>query len=117
MAKGKRDAQLEARWRGLLAAQRKSGLSVRAFCAREQVTEPSFYAWRREIGVRDGEKTRPAVTKRRTPAFVPVLVPGMAAAGNGYIVIKLRGGRVLRVPPALPMARVTELVRAIEAAS
>jgi hypothetical protein len=79
MAKNKRDRAREKRWRGLLAAQRKSGLGVRAFCARERVTEPSFYAWRRAIGVRDG--------------------------------------RVLRLPPGLPPARVTELVRAIEAAS
>ena len=117
MAKGKRDLAREARWRGLLAAQRRSGLSVRAFCAREQVTEPSFYAWRREIGVRDGKKARPPVAKRRTPAFVPVLMPGMAAGNDGHIVIELRGGRVLRVPPGLPTARVTELVRAVEAAS
>lgn len=89
---------------------------MRAFCSREQVTEPSFYAWRREIAVRDGEKTRAAV-KRRTPAFVPMLMPGMAAGNDGHIVIELRGGRVLRVPPGLPTARVTELVRAVEAAS
>jgi hypothetical protein len=31
MAKGKRDMAREARWRGLLTAHRKSGLSVRAF--------------------------------------------------------------------------------------
>jgi hypothetical protein len=117
MANGERDPAREARWRGLLAAQRKCGLSVRAFWAREQVTEPSFYAWRREIGVRDGEKTRPAVAKRRTPAFVPLLMPGMAAASDGHVVIELRGGRVLRLPPGLPTARVTELVRAVEAAS
>ena len=113
----KRDLSREARWRELLVAQRKSGLSVRAFCAREQVTEPSFYAWRREIGVRDGEKTRTTAVKRRTPAFVPVLMPQMAAVNDGHVVIELRGGRVLRLPPGLPTARVTELVRAIEAAS
>jgi hypothetical protein len=117
MAKGKRDMAREARWRGLLTAHRKSGLSVRAFCARELVSEHSFYAWRGESGVRDGEKTRPAAVKRRTPAFVPVLMPTIAAGNDGHIVIELRGGRVLRVPPGLPTARVTELVRAIEAAS
>jgi hypothetical protein len=100
-----------------LTAQRKSGLSVRAFCAREQVTEPSFYAWRREIGVRDGQKTRPAAVKRRTPAFVPVLMPGITAGYDEQIVIELPRGRVLRLPPGLPVVRVTELVRAVEAAS
>jgi len=45
-----------------VAAQRKSSLSVRAFCAREWVTELIFYAWRLEIGVQDGVKSRPEET-------------------------------------------------------
>ena len=112
MVKGKRDLTREARWRGLVAGQRKSGLSVRAFCSREQVTESAFYAWRREIGLRDQQKV--AV---RSPAFVPVMMSGMAAGSDGHIVIELRDGRVLRVPPGLLTVRITELVRAIEAAS
>jgi hypothetical protein len=108
MAKGKRDLTREARWRGLVAAQRKSELSVRAFCSREQATESAFYAWRREIGRRDQQKAA-----AKLPAFLPVMMAGMAAGNDGHIVIELREGRVLRVPPV----RVTELVRAIEAAS
>jgi hypothetical protein len=113
MAKGKRDLTREARWRGLVAAQRKSGLSVRAFCSGEQVTESAFYAWRREIRLRDQQKV---TAKSGGPAFVPVMMTGMVG-NDGHIVIELRDGRVLRVPLGLPTARVTELVRAIEAAS
>jgi hypothetical protein len=114
MAKNKRDLAREARWRGLLAAQRKSGLSVRAFCARERVTEPSFYAWRREIGLRDQEKAGAAM---QSSAFVPVMVAGNGAGQEEQVTIEVRGGRVLHVPATLPAARVTELVRAVEAAS
>jgi hypothetical protein len=107
-----RDRKREARWRGLVTRQRKSGLSVRAFCAREHVTESAFYAWRREIGMRDREGAA------MRPAFMPVVLPqSTPAVGDGHIIIELRGGRELRVPPALPTARVTELVKAVEAAS
>jgi transposase len=58
MAKGKRDMALEARWRALVAKQPTSGLSLRAFCAREQLTESSSCAWRREMRWQDREQTR-----------------------------------------------------------
>jgi hypothetical protein len=112
MANRKRSLAREARWRELVRRQPGSGLSVRAFCSREHVTESAFYAWRREIGVRDREGTP------TRPAFMPVVMSPVAAAdGDGHIIIDLRGGRVLRVPVTLPTARVTELVGAIEAAS
>ena len=112
MAKGKRDLRLEARWRALVAQQPKSGLSVRAFCARARVTECGFYAWRRELRLREQESPTPK------PAFLPVVLPqAKAVDGEGHIIIELRGGRVLRVPPALPTARITELVQAVEGAS
>lgn len=113
MAKGKRDLQAEGRWRGLLARQRTSGMTVRAFCAKERIAESAYYAWRREIGLRDREKTA------GTAAFVPVVLPTGAAPmeAEGQIIIELRGERVLRLPAALAVERVVELVRAIEAAS
>ena len=50
MAKGQqRDPAREAKWRTILARHGKSGLSVRAFCRREGLTESAWYAWRRTI--------------------------------------------------------------------
>ncbi len=40
----------EAYWRGLLARQAASGLSVRAWCARESVVYTAFAYWRRRLG-------------------------------------------------------------------
>jgi hypothetical protein len=112
MANKKRNLAREARWRELVGRLPGSGLSVRAFCAREGVTESAFYAWRREIGVRDREGTA------TRPAFMPVVMPqATLAEGDGHIIIELRGGRVLRLPVALPTARVAELVHIVEAAS
>src|SRR5271169_6126913 len=90
MAQGKRDLRLEARWRDLVARHPTSGLSVRGFCQRERVTECGFYAWRRELRLRDQEPPTPK------PAFVPLVLPQTGTAeGDGHIVIELRGGRVL----------------------
>jgi hypothetical protein len=35
---------------------RASGLSARAFCAREGLAEPSFYSWRRTLAERDSQR-------------------------------------------------------------
>jgi hypothetical protein len=115
MAKGQqRDLKREAFWRGTLARFGSSGLSVRRFCARERVSEPCFYSWRRVIQERDREP------KRGRPAFLPVLVhDDVTGQGGGGIVIEVCGGPrsvALRLPPAMPVGQVAELVRAIEAA-
>jgi transposase-like protein len=109
MANGQRDSKREALWRGVLARQCGSGLSVRAFCRREKVSEPSFYAWRRVLRQRDQQRPR--------PAFVPLMVRDHQGDDGGEpITIDLRGGRVLRLPALIAAARLAELVHAIEAA-
>ena len=109
MAKGQqRDPRKEAFWRGVLARFAKNGLSVRAFCRREKVTEPAFYAWRRVIQDRDSERPQ------TSPAFVPLVVRNEPAPVT-EIAVELRGGRILRLPVAITAERVTELVRAVEA--
>jgi hypothetical protein len=51
----RRSVQKEAHWRDVIARQAVSGVSVRRFCANEGIAEASFYAWRRELVVRDRE--------------------------------------------------------------
>ena len=69
MAKGqKRDLKRETYWRKTLERFGKSGLSVRGFCEREKLSEPSFYHWRRVLQQRDEEQ------RCDGPAFVPVVV-------------------------------------------
>jgi len=119
MAKGQqRDLKREAFWRGVMKRFGRSGLTARAFCARERLSEPSFYSWRRVIRQREAEQAAPGAL-----AFVPVMVSdaaeGQASAG---IEIEVRGDRggprrcILRLPAALPMRQVAELVHAIAAA-
>ena len=109
MAKGQqRDLALEAKWRQILARQGKSGLSVRVFCRREGLPESAWYAWRRTIQQRDAQR-------EAAPAFVPLMVQ-TDAAGDGHVIVELRGGRVLRLPLSMPPAQLAALIRAIETA-
>ena len=58
-----RSAAKERFWRERVAAWRASGLAVRAYCVRQRLAEPSFYAWRRELARREqGESRRRAGT-------------------------------------------------------
>jgi hypothetical protein len=83
MANRERDAKRDTFWRGALKRYAASGLSIRAFCQREQLTESAFYAWRRTIGQRDAEAKR-----LRQPAFLPVLAVSGRSKGT-------RSGRLI----------------------
>jgi len=61
-----KDLSLEHSWRLRLRRQAASGLSIAAFCAREGVSPPSFYAWRRRLAA-PLPVVRPA-----PPLFVPL---------------------------------------------
>lgn len=104
----KRIKAREATWRKVVAGYATSGMSIRAYCAKMRVKEPAFYWWRAELARRDAPRPK--------AAFVPVVVKAPATAGTEGIAIELRGGRVLRFP-AMPVAQVAELVRAIEGAA
>jgi Transposase len=78
----RRSVQKEAHWREVIARQVASGVSVRRFCADEGIAEASFYAWRRELALRD----------REPPAASQVLEARSRQTGT-------RGTRSLATPP------------------
>lgn len=113
MANTRHDSEKEASWRDAIRRQAASGLSVREFCRRHRLSEPSFYERRRTYRERDDR--RPAAP----PAFVPLIVRDERPTGptaEPGLAIELRGGRALRLPGSMAVARVVELVRALEAA-
>jgi hypothetical protein len=119
MAKSIRDPGREAFWRRNVTAFGRSGLSVRAFCQREKLTESAFYFWRRTIHER-GPAQRKAAQRtakqspRKSPAFVPLMFGDMAPAVG--VTLELRGGRALRFSESFPVERLAGLVLALEAA-
>jgi len=102
-----RDCGKERFWRRALRQWRRSGLSVRAFCAGHGLSEPSFYAWRRIVAQRDQEAVRVHAKPERdrvrhatpanddTPVFVPLRVIDVATQAAFEVV--LERGRVVRV--------------------
>ena len=96
----------EAWWRRVVAGHAGSGMSIRAYCAQHGVKDPAFYWWRAELARRDAA--------RSAADFVPVVVEPAALVPAEGMMIELRGGRALRLPASLTMAKIGELVRAIE---
>src|SRR5262249_47719118 len=101
MAHGKqRDPRKEQHWRRLIQLWKNSGLPVRAFCAQHHVTQPSFYAWRRERQQRDADIT-----------FVPVQVePDDQSTLATPIEVVLSGGRYVRITPGFDPATLRQLL-------
>src|SRR5438045_2504458 len=60
MARGKgwRDPAKEQFWRKAVRGWQRSGLSIRAYCGCNELSENNFYAWRREIARRDAHPQR-----------------------------------------------------------
>jgi hypothetical protein len=104
MAHGKpRDPRKEQHWRCLIQLWKNSGLTVRAFCARHHITQPSFYAWRRELQQRDA-----------ATAFVPVQVETndqlARVTSIPTIEVVLAGGQCVRVAPGFDPATLRHLL-------
>jgi hypothetical protein len=52
----KTSAEKRSYWQGMLRRQRESGLSVRQFCADEELSYASFYRWKRKIAAKDSRR-------------------------------------------------------------
>lgn len=133
----RRDLAKEQYWRELVAKHRASDLSVREFCANAGVAENSFYAWRRELALRDAEAANGAVeceqeqekleTARQQPkrkpsarasnaaAFVPVTLSNLPSASA--VEIALPSGVTLRVAAGCDEATLHTVLSALETSS
>ena len=87
-----RRSELKERfWRKLIGGFEAAGGSVRSWCESHGVSEPSFYAWRRDLARRDR-----ATAESRTSRFVPVRVesaaPAVAASSDAEVTLLLPSG-------------------------
>ncbi len=62
-------------WRERIAAQERSGLSVKQFCGQQEITEQSFYYWRKRQRTREPVRFALVETEavRAQPPADPVL--------------------------------------------
>jgi transposase-like protein len=82
-----RSEERERFWRELVEGQQRSGVSIRQWCQRHGVSEPSFYFWRRELAQR---------SRHQGPQLVPVEV-SPSPASRFDLEIELPGRVMVRV--------------------
>lgn len=110
-----RDPGKERFWRRMIQRWRRSGMSARAFCEDQGLSEPSLYAWQRTLRQRDAQATR----------FVPVQVlagdgdetsPAATDAGAALAALELivAGGRRLRIGAGFDESTLRRLLALLE---
>jgi len=114
------DLAKERFWRRLLKRWQRSQLTVRDYCAEQQVTEASFYAWRRTIADRDRDGLRsrsalePPEAATSLPTFVPVRVVSATDSAAIPIEVVLGNGRVLRLTRGVDVDLLRQLLPLLE---
>ena len=97
-------------WRTVVQQWRRSGLSVRPYCAEHGLSEPTFYAWRRTLAEREAAAGR----------FVPVRVaaePSSQRKSDGSaaaLELVLDAGRRLRIGPGFDAPTLQRLLALLE---
>jgi len=108
MANSKRSTEKEEFWRLALREYRQSGLTIRAFCQREGLSEPAFYAWRKRIENRKANhETEPSGLGKLLPVEI------VDSADNHSLEIVTPGGFTLRCGSAVEPSRLTALIGVI----
>lgn len=118
----RRDPEKERFWRRAFKDWRRSGLSVLKFCDWRSLSEASFYAWRRELAIRDRE----AAARRESPVngpatnipqFLPVQVVADATLDSGasrILEVRLPSGVRLRIPAGFDRQALTDVLAVLE---
>jgi len=111
-------------WKDRISRQATSGESVAEFCAREQVSDASFYRWKRNLKVGPCKRSTRTKTARKDSATTPrsttagsafFQLPVAPSRGAAWIELVLADGTVLRLPQqnlaALELALTTIVTR------
>src|SRR6266478_2131375 len=108
------DVSKQDRWLELIRRWQRSQSTVREFCQRHQVSEPSFFSWRRALNERGLlDDAIPAKTSTPVPAFVK-LTTRAAEPTASPIELVLNQRRLLRLRPGFDADMLLELLRLLE---
>ena len=120
------NASKQTRWLNLIRLCRRSHLTIRDFCARRGISEPSFYSWRtvlKQRGLLDDLPPQPSPNPSPqpvTPAFVNLTLGAAEPAEptppteSTTIDLVLNERRLLRLRPGFDPATLLQLVRLLE---
>ena len=105
MGTGKSAEARSEYWRARIAEQERSGMSVGRFCQEQQITEQSFYAWRKRL--RPPESVRFALVER---GAAPI-----AIAAEPILELVLKSGERLRIGHGVDEAALRTVLAALRA--
>jgi hypothetical protein len=113
-----RDRLTDQQWRRVFQRQRRSGLSIAAFCERERLATSTFFAKRRQLEAEPEERTPTAAFVEVTPADDHVAHQVAACEPEGAIAavaleLVLRGGVIVRVREGFDASLLRRVVNAI----
>lgn len=123
MARPRYDVQKDRKWRKAIADWQASGLSMTAFCRRENLKLGSFCDWRRAIQKRDTAKATRSTTSAAAISgrhdinsrvdFVPVVLtePFARTVHKFALEITLRNGAIVSVQENCPTALLASVVQ------
>lgn len=105
---------LSAQWRERLSRWRDSGLSIVEFCRREEISQSSFFDWRKRLSngraLARGGKPPGAEVSSREAGFLE-LPPPVWPTSDG-IRILLPGGATVALPAHVSADLITAAIRA-----
>jgi len=101
--------QSKIKWVKALRAWKHSGLNGSAFCRKNRLSPPAFYAWRRRLA---GAKTAKGRDHR---AFLPVRIVTSPEGNQPILELALKNGRVLRLYREVSAPVLAEMAHALEA--
>ena len=113
--KDRNPSEIAKAWLKRLRAWRASGLTVRAFCEMSKLSEPSFYHWKRRLGMtrKKGDRDEPngnGADGKQSVSFIPLGVSTTAP------MFELRmGAHTVRVPMNFDAAALQRLLATLEA--
>jgi transposase-like protein len=109
-------ASTQSRWLKLIRRWQRSRpkATIREFCQRHALSEPSFYSWRRLLRQRGLLQEPPPTPTPTTPAFVNLTVAAEPAPATTAIELVLGDRRLLRVRAGFDPDTLVQLVRLLE---
>ncbi len=118
MANRMRSEAKERLWREQVSLWQRSGLTIREYCLQHQLSEPNFYAWRRELARRDEAGGNPAQpVPRAKPSSVTWLPVTVDPRTPPVVEVQLPTGAILRVPVGVESTTLERILTALHQVS
>jgi transposase-like protein len=121
----RRNFEKQRFWQRAVGQWRRSGQSIRDFCRANALSEPSFYAWRRELTQRRRSPRTAGLPGANgvSASFLPVRVAAAASpmpaadaqcAAVGGVEIVLAAGRTVRVRTGFDRQTLADVLSVLE---